>query len=277
MELLKKIVNKLNIDINLQNLIFRKIDIPYHDDYNSVDTYWYQHPPCLVPLFLGYGASYKGVINHFFIDRKNPFVELDLEYGSIVETAFNFKQLAVCLILPIIISEDGLTDEIIDFANKINFKEYQEIDDFSNQYGDNTDYFNELVYFKDNLPLGIIKDITTYKGDFPSSYDNFNEPQLTNSCSFEISPTVYEIIKNDKETPKWLIKETNKKELFKDFVLNNKLKEAWLTLNSKGWLLKDVAEGLEILKSKTNDELFHLIADNWIEGWQKSTFLDSNY
>jgi len=277
MKLLEEIVDKLNIDTNLQNLIFKRVPIPYHDDYNSIDQYWYQHPPCLIPLFLGYGASYKGVINHFFIDRKNTFVELDLEYGSIVETAFNFKQLSIYLILPMIMSDEGLTEEIIEFAGKINFGEYQELDDFSNKYGDNTDYFDELVYFKNNLPLNIIKNMSTYKGDFPSSYDNLNESQVIHSCLFEISPAAYEIIKSRVDTPKWLIKETDKKQLFENYILNNQLKEAWLTINSNGWLLKDVAEGLETLKSKTNDELFHLVADNWIAGWKKSTFLNSNY
>jgi hypothetical protein len=277
MILLKEIAEKLNLDNNLKNLILKKVTIPYHDDYKSVDDYWYPHPPCLIPLFLGYGASYKGVINHFFINRKNTFAELNLEYGSIIEKALNFKQLSVYLILPMIMSEDGITDEIIEFANKIEFKEYQELDSFSIKHGDNTDYFNELIHFKDNLPLDIVKDIKKYKGDFPSSYDNLNQSQIINSCAFEISPSAYELIKTNQETPKWLIKEIDKKQLFDNYISKNQLKEAWLTLNSKGWLLIDVAKGLEILKSKTDDSLFHLVADNWIQGWNKSTFLDGNY
>ena len=176
-----------------------------------------------------------------------------------------------------IMSDEGLTEEIIEFAGKIDFDKCQELDDFSNKYGDNTDYFDELVYFKNNLPLNIIKDMSTYKGDFPSSYDNLNESQVINSCLFEISPAAYKTIKNRKDTPEWLIMETDKKQLFGNYILNNQLKEAWLTLNSKGWLLKDVAEGLETLKSKTKDELFHLVADNWIAGWKNSTFLNGNY
>ncbi|UTC66999.1 MULTISPECIES: hypothetical protein [unclassified Treponema] len=41
-------------------------------------------------------------------------------------------------------------------------------------------------------------------------------------------------------------------------------------MNSKDWLLKDVAEALNLLKDKTDNELFHLIADNWIYGWEHS-------
>ena len=55
------------------------------------------------------------------------------------------------------------------------------------------------------------------------------------------------------------------------FVINNgDLNNAWLTLNCKGWQIKDVTKGLEFLKTKIKDELFHLVANNWIEGMQKA-------
>jgi hypothetical protein len=270
MELTRKISKELNLDKALQKLVFKEIAIPYHDDYNSVDSYWYPHPPCIVPLFIGYGASYKGIINHFFINRKNTFIEYNLEYGSIVEKAMNFKQFSIYLLLPMIMSNEGINDEIIEFANQIEFKEYKELDEFSIRHGDNTDFFNDLVYFKDNLPLDIVKDVSKYKGDFPTSGNNINKLQIVNSCSFEISPAAYEIIKNSKELPKWLDKETEKIKLFENYISSDQLKEAWLTLNSRGWLLTDVVKCLEILKSKTNDKLFSLVADNWIGGWKSS-------
>jgi hypothetical protein len=278
MELLKKIAELLNIDKTLKKLVFGEIKIPYHDDYNPVNNYWYQHPPCLIPLFLGYGASYKGVIHHFFTERKNTFVELNLEYGYIIEKALNFKQLSVYLILPMIISEDELTDDIIKFAKEINFEEYKEVNKFSIKHGDDTNYFNEMIYFENNLPLDIVKDISTYKGDFPSSYDNLNEQQILNACSFEISKAAFEDLKSSNIViPEWLRENTDKIKLFEKYVINNQLKEAWLTLNSKGWLLKDVAKALETLKSITKENLFHLVADNWINGWKNSTFKDGNY
>ncbi len=71
----------------------------------------------------------------------------------------------------------------------------------------------------------------------------------------------------------WLESKNNKKELFELFITKNQLKEAWFTLNSKGWLLTDVAKSLKILKNKSNDPLLQLVADNWINNWEKSDVL----
>lgn len=277
MELLKKITQGLNINKDLCKLIFQEIEMPIKVDYNPITEYWYPHPPCLIPFFVGYGASYKGLINHFFFKRNNPFVEFNLEQNSIIEKSFNFNQLSIYLILEMIMIKDKLTNEIIEFAREINFREYEEVNNFSIRYGDNTEYFNELIYFKDNLPLDIVKDISTYKGDFPSSYDNLNENQIFNACSFEISPAAFEKIEDNPTLPKWLKKDSDKKKLFREYIKNKQFKEAWLTLNSKGWLLEDVANCLGELKHIVNDASYNLVADNWITGWNNSTFKNGNY
>jgi len=36
----------------------------------------------------------------------------------------------------------------------------------------------------------------------------------------------------------------------------------------------DVADALNDLKSKSNNELLNLVSDNWIKNWEKSTFLN---
>ncbi|MCZ4223988.1 hypothetical protein [Pedobacter rhodius] len=62
-----KIAEKLNVDDRIIKLQRKEILLPnYIDDLNPVTDYWYPHPPCLIPLFLGHGASYKGIINIFF-------------------------------------------------------------------------------------------------------------------------------------------------------------------------------------------------------------------
>ncbi len=69
---LKAILNKLNLDKYFQKLVLQKIEIPVLDTYNPVWEYWYPHPPCLIPLFLGYGAEYSGLVCHFFSQRNPP-------------------------------------------------------------------------------------------------------------------------------------------------------------------------------------------------------------
>jgi hypothetical protein len=275
MNALVKITEILKIDSNLKKLIFKEVAIPYLDDYNQVNESWYPHPPCLIPLFLGYGASYKGIVNHFFVDRSNTFVEYFLEHGYFSEVARTSEQLITRMILQMITAKDEVTEDINDFCNNLNFTELNKVDDFSITYGDNPNDFEKLVHFSNKTPLRYISDSSKYDGDFPSSHKTLNATQVNNACAFEISTTAN--IKELKKIPLWLQESNNKKELFENYIANNQLKEAWLTLNSKGWLLTDVAKGLEMLKTKTNDELFHLVANNWLQRWEKSTFKNSNY
>jgi hypothetical protein len=101
---INKIINTLSIiDADLKKLIYQKVKIPNLDDYNSLSDYWYPRPPCFIPLFLGSGASHKGVVNHFFCDRKPTFAKYSLEKGLITEIARNSKPW-ITLIVPELIT-----------------------------------------------------------------------------------------------------------------------------------------------------------------------------
>ena len=272
-----RIAEKLNIDKRIIKLVRKEIFLPnYIDDLKPTTDYWYPHPPCLVPLFLGHGASYKGVVKHFFCDRESPFVEYFLEDGYISEIARNADQFITLLVLRMIIIKDSLTSDIIDFCKKIDYAQYDDIDQFTLDYGDEPQEFKNLVFFNTERPFKYIKELNDYNGDFPSSLSILNKNFYLKSAAYaEIAAT--EKLAEIEDLPPWLIESKNKKDLFDLYFTKNQLKEAWLTLNSKNWLLKDVADCLEKLRSKTNDDLFTLIADNWIDGWKNSTFLNGKY
>lgn len=272
-----KIAEGLNIDSRILKLVNREILLPkYIDDFNSVQDHWYPHPPCLVPLFLGHGASYTGVIKHFFLERESPFVEYVLEDGFISEIARNADQFITLIILKMIIIKDGLTDEIIDFCKSLDFEPYDQIDQFTLDYGDDPQEFKNLVFFKTEEPFKYIRQLNGYNGDFPSSLSILNENSyLKNAAYLEIAAT--EKLGEIEDLPPWLVEGNNKKNLFDFYLAGNQLKEAWLTLNSKHWLLKDVANCLAQLKKKADDDLFASVADYWIAGWKKSDFLDNQY
>ena len=274
MKIFENIITKLGLTKNLKDLIFNKIHIPILNEYNCISNYWYPHPPCLIPLFQGLGASYKGIVHHFFCNRKNTLVASYLENAYMSEIARNENQLFTLLILKMIVTKDDLSNEIINFSNEINFNKLKEVDEFSNKYGDDPKHFNELIYYDKNTPLIYIKDISLYDGDYPSSLTILNHYVINDACKFEISDD--KLLADVKELPIWLEDQNNKKELFMQFISKNKLKEAWLTLNSKGWLLKDVAESLNILKNKSNDSLLHMVADNWINNWEKSKLMSNS-
>ena len=175
-----------------------------------------------------------------------------------------------------IIIKDGVTEDIISFCEEIDFPDSKIIDEFSDEFGDDQKHFDKLIYFKGKLPFKNIKNPEDYNGDFPSSLTILNST-LDNAALFEIAPT--ELLSGIENLPLWLKTNngTNMVNIFQDYLSKNLLKEAWLLLNKKGWLLKDAASCLEDLKVKANDELFNLVADNWIDGWKKSTFLEGNY
>lgn len=268
------ILKGLQLSKKLEKLIHGDISIPVLDDFKNVNKYWYPHPPCLIPLFLGYGASYKGIVHHFFSRRKNTFIEYNLENGFFSEIARNENQLFTILILRMIVIQDDISDDILSFSKSIDYAELNQIDEFSIKHGDDLSYYKDLIYYNQNTPFKYIKNIDEYNGDFPSSLSVVDMNKLPKSCSFEISKK--DVLLNI-ETPLWMKNDIDKKSLFENFVANNQLEEAWYTVNSTGWKLDQIAESLRVLKKKHNDEFLHLVVDNWINNWEKSDFTDKTY
>lgn len=275
MQHLQEIFKRLNLNDNLLEMVNGNIDIPYLDRFNNPEGYWYPHPPALVPVFLGHGAFYYGLLNHFFFKRDKIFVEYSLEWGYMLEYARNADQFFALMVLDMDMVAEGLDDKILKFCEDIKFKEFKQVDEFADSYGNITDDYDKLVHLTNNTPLTYVQSLDLYNGDYPSSEKLFNPTQISNCCTFEIASGEY--LNKIDTLPRWFKKEIPQNELFNIYLENNDLKSAWLTLNSTGWKLKDVAEGLGILITKTDDSLFHLIATNWIEGFQNSSAVNDSY
>ena len=274
MQHLEEIFQRLNLNDQLLAMVNGQIDIPYLDRFNQPDGYWYPHPPAMVPVFLGYGASYYGLLHHFFFEREKTFVEYSLERGYMLEYARNANQFFAQMVLDMDIVADGLNDRILKFCEDIAFKEFKQVDDFADQYGDITDDYDKLVHLTNDTPLTYVQSLASYNGDYPASIKLFNARQISNCCTYEIDESWY--MNNIDQLPRWFKKEIPQDELFRDYLDNDDLKSAWLTLNSSGWKLKDVAEGLNILTRKTDDPLFHLVAANWMEGFRNSADVNNH-
>jgi hypothetical protein len=268
MRALDRIIGKINlIDKDLKKVINREFKIPYLDEYNHPSDYWYAHPPCLIPLFLGHGASYSGVVHHFFCHRKDTFGAYRLEDGFISEIARDSKQWVTLIVLKMIMAKDGLTDEIINFCKLINYSDYEEVDQFTFDYGDDPGEFKNLIHFKGKVPSRYIDHIREYNGDFPTTLTAIDHENVMNASIFEIA--VPEQLKKLENLPLWLNNTIDKPTLFNDYINKDMLREAWFTLNSKGWKPADIAYALDELALKTDEELFHLVAQNWCSGWRK--------
>ena len=189
---------------------------------------------------MGHGASYKRINHHFFCERQVTYTEFFLENGYISEIARDSNQFIALIVLKMIIIKDGVTEDIISFCDSINFPDYEVIDKFSDEFGDDQKHFDKLIYLKGKLPFKNIKNPEDYNGDFPSSLTILNA-NLENAALFEIAPT--EFLDGVGNSPLWLEvnNEINNVDAFQDYLSKNLLKEAWLLLNKKGWLLKYVA------------------------------------
>lgn len=271
MKVLNSIIEKIDvIDKDLKKVINQELKIPYLDEYNHPSDYWYPHPPCFIPLFLGHGASYSGVVHHFFCPRKDTFGTYTLEDGFISEIARDSKQWVTLIVMKMIMAKDGMTDEIIDFCKQINYSDYEEVDQFALNYGDDPGEFKNLIHFKDKVPSRYIDHIQEYNGDFPSTLITIDPANTGNASIFEIA--VPEQHGKLEKLPLWLNNTIDKPTLFRDYISKDMLREAWFTLNSKGWKPADVADALDELALKTDEELFHLVTENWCSGWRQSAF-----
>jgi hypothetical protein len=267
---LTKLIRMPEIDYRIQKLINKEVKIPtYLDDFNSIKDYWYPHPPCLIPLFLGYGAAYKGLVKHFFCERKTTYVEYTLEHGYMAEIARNADQLITLMVLRMIITKDGLTNDIIDFCKQLDYHEYETVDQFTVDYGDDPKDFEHLPYFNISKPFKYLRNLAEYDGDYPSSIYILNTPDIVqNSSLYEIA--VDDKIKDIGNLSPWLINNGDKNAMFYQYLEKNQFKEAWFTLNSKGWAAEDLAIALRELKNKSGNTELASVADHWIQRWEKS-------
>jgi hypothetical protein len=267
---LDAILDLLSTDERVRKLISREVRIPaYIDDFNPVDEYWYPHPPCLVPLFLGHVASYKGAVKHFFCDREISYVEYFSEQGYMNEIARNANQLITWMVLRMIITKDELTAEIVEFCDLLNYKDAEAVDEFSVEYGDEPDDYEHLPYFGENRPFKYLRKLSDYGGDFGSSIHILNTPEKLRRA------TIHEIVPAEKATelidlPSWLVEDGDKKAEFTTYMEKGMFKEAWFTLNTKNWAPKDIAIALKKLVEKSGDYGLKVIAEAWIERWQNS-------
>lgn len=275
MKCLQEIFKRLNLNDYLLEMVKGDIVIPYLDRFNNPMGDWYPHPPVLVPVFLGYGPSYYGLLNHFFFNRENVFVEYSSEQGYMLEYARNTDQFFALMVLDMDMIAEGIDDKILKFCADVNFKEFNQVDEFADSYGNIIDNYDKLVHFTNNTPLTYVRNLDLYNGDYPSSEKLFDPEQIFNCCTFEIASINY--LDGIHNLPGWFKKEIPQNELFNIYIKDNDLKSAWLTLNSTGWKLKDVAAGLNTLMMKTGDPLFHLVAINWIEGFQRSKNIPDGY
>lgn len=249
--------------------------IPYIGGLFKVhQDYFYPFPPALLPIFVDDGnPSVTGLLKHWFLDRDTTIVKYDLETGIFSEKARNGKQFIADLLLRMNILEDGLTPDIIQFAQDMQYQDLQEIDEHAVKYGDSPKDFYHLQVFTKDPPIDYAPDLQHYKGDFPVTYRLLNQKQLEKACSFEVPKDLATTI----EAPAWMYANANKQVLFDQYLNDKELDKAWLTLNSRGWVISDAINALKQLTICSTDPLFFHIAERYIDGWKTTNRLHLKY
>lgn len=223
--------------------------------YKIVNSFFHPFPPAFIPIFEDNGGpSLSGILHHWFVQRDTVYVKYLIDAGIFVEVGRNGQQVIAAMLLQMDMVEEGITPVISTFANALGYKDLAAIDAFAETYGDIPSSFHHLEIIGEDVPLSFAPDLQSYKGDFPASERLFNQSAL--ACSFEV-PAIWGQPDN-----------VNRQQLFDQYLAQQESGKAWLTLNSSGWLIADAIKALIKLKELETNPLFHLIADNWISGWQ---------
>ena len=273
MNKLVDIYKSLEVDERIIKIYQSEITPPdFEFRWKPAVDFFYPFPPFFVPLFVDNGEpGYYGIVNHFFVDRRQTFAFFSLEAGFVWEEARLVEQYFADLMISMISSEEEITEDILKFTEQIDYNPTDELWNFltsDNYNGSSLESYHNLNIFSKKIPFTYAVNEKEYDGDFPTSRVGINTNSIKNACEYEINKNI-DVRKYFGECP-WLDENSNKKTLFDQYFKQNDLGRAWLTLNSSGWLLDDVVEGLEKLKTKSADDLFYLVADNWIAGYKNS-------
>jgi len=235
---------------------------------------FYPFPPALLPIFVDDGnPSIVGLLKHWFLERDTTIINYDLETGTFTEKARNGIQFIADLLLKMDMLEDGLTPEITQFASDMQYQELQDIDEHAEEYGDVPQDFYHLQVIAEDPPISYVPDLQYYKGDFPASYRLLNQTQLEKACSFEV-PRDWA---TEVQLPAWMDRNANKQQLFDQYLGNKELDKAWLTLNSRGWVISDAITALNQLTTYSSDPIFLQIVEHYTTGWKTANRLHLNY
>ena len=249
----------------------------------SLTPYGRVLPPSIIPLNdVSCIALNKHVlVKHWFVERDLNFTTVSGEdFKSYSETARYYETFIAKFFLDWLTIEDEISDKMQKFSDALAFEKLKEVYDFFDIYGDNPTKMKKLSSFSNITPIEYIDTLDNYTGSFASSTNGIlNVDALSKSTSFEIDDSVKTMLNKLETIPEWLQENANQKYLFDKYLEKSELNKAWLTLNSHGWKLKDVADALEVLEvlaSKTVENGFDLLIENWLKNWKESTLYHDN-
>jgi hypothetical protein len=228
---------------------------------------WYGFPPALIPIWSdGSSPAYFGLWKHWFINRGVSYVQMSIEQERrVVEIARTDAQFLCYATVLAITVHDGVTQSIVDFANKIGTTNLDEIDAVTMKTGDDPKGLTSLPQFAAEIPLESVTKVGDYDGDFPRKNFLLSRAWAAKACSFELDPHILSSWPRDLEKPIWITCSKPQPMIFDEMLESGNLGPAWLTLNSRGWTFADAKKAIRRLSQAAENESFRLMASAWVD------------
>lgn len=231
-------------------------------------TGWIAYPPCFIPVYeYGSEPSYCGILKHWFCDRQMIYANLLAYLGYyIYEKSRSSEQFAIQILIKRFEHDEEFSEFLTEIGNSLAVRDVRSIYDLWERYEDGC--YPMLDSFKNDWPESLKSHLQEeYHGDFPSDSMEISHSNLKRYCSIEICDTDTEfesrVFEEADSLPPWF-KEENQEKLFYELLNESDLSGCWMTLNSRGWLWKDLRKALSALAVKANNQNFHMLCDCWL-------------
>ncbi|OCW59551.1 hypothetical protein [Hoeflea olei] len=232
---------------------------------------YYGCPPALVPLTSnGSLPAYEGIWTRWFCDEPDDirrYVCAGPEDDFLLEeVALDDAQFAHWLAVRAFVYQDGEDEagELAAFCEAAGLSDRQvaEIDAHTLAFGDDPEQLHRLAAFAGHLPAGI--------GERPAEPMTANLSGLPDDdpsriAYFELSQHGRSALRTERSwIPPWLGPNAVQSDLFNGYLGSGRLSEAWLTLNSTGWAIREARQAALALAEAAGNPVFKLQMQAWV-------------
>tara|TARA_R110002124_G_scaffold71965_4_gene192552 strand:- start:10495 stop:11121 length:627 start_codon:yes stop_codon:yes gene_type:complete len=184
----------------------------------------------------------------------------------IYENSRSSEQFAIQILIERFEHDEEFSEFLTEIGNSLAVWDVRSIYDLWERYEDGC--YPMLDSFKNDWPESLKSHFQEeYHGDFPSDSMDISHSNLKRYCSIEICDTDTEfesrVFEEADSLPPWF-KEENQERLFYELLNESDLSGCWMTLNSRGWLWKDLRKALSALAEKADNYNFHMLCDCWL-------------
>ncbi len=234
-------------------------------------------PPALIPIWSTGARTVVGLWKHWFSCRQPTFVEF---YGTTVygrrdmaiERGRSLKQLVYGHLFECIVNNDGVDEEIEEFATSCGIQDLDEVERRCLE-GGLVKSLQSHPEFAHDPPLSFFEsdNQSDYSGDFPTNAITSDTGALRDCCVYELHAGfrnlkpdhgLREAVSQNAASPEWL-RTRSQHALFGRSLDAGDLQAAWMCLNSPEWRMSSARQAIMDLAERAGDPSFSALATTW--------------